>query len=60
LRKACKKKGYLLKTNRDIEARAWKYIDGCADYLLNKFPTTLEEDAEMLEKDLKESTLTRN
>jgi len=46
--------GYLPCISKDNEASAWRYIDKACDESLAKYPTTLEQDVEIIEKDTEE------
>jgi hypothetical protein len=43
--------GYLPCISKGNEASAWKYIDKVCNEALGKYPTTLEQDVEIIEKD---------
>ena len=52
--------GYLPCISKDNEAAAWRYIDKVCDEALAKYPTTLEQDVEIIEKDAEERKLSVN
>ena len=50
-------KGYLPKYTKENEAKAWKLISSACDKNLSRYPTTLQEDIELLAKDDQEPSL---
>jgi len=49
--------GYLPVISKENELAVWDYISSFAATSLNRYPTTLEEDIKILEKDTKENHL---
>lgn len=53
-------KGYIEKVSIENETATWKQITKIVDKALSEYPTTLDEDKELLEKDAKENSLSLN
>ena len=53
-------RGYMSVVSLDNEESAWRTIEDAVDATLAKYPTTLDEDREILEEDKTENSLGKN